>query len=757
MKIKHRALALILSAIMVLTYMPALAFAEPSGNWTLTQNDNEFRLFDEEDSVELTAWIENYDEDTAFEYRWFKDGDVYGDWQDYDGDYAQIYAEEPGEYVLEARETENPNSYDDVTFNVRAWHVSDWDEYFTDIGESITLDAEPEGDIVGTVSYQWQKENPETGNLENLSGKTTATLTVSAGGEYRCIVTETVDDNHSWEQYYEAYVDASCEREWWAEGKREELALVSGEAILEVEIEEEDYFSGTYTYSWRKLNESSGKYEPITGSGRVLTVDSTGEYRCFIKDQEGNYDVVIFVVNKWTVKPAESYIEIFSDGEAELKLDFEGETPEGITYQWFKGEEDDGELAEISGETSDTITVSVGGCYTCRVYFYDEDGALDYRSVLFDVYKLDKTWKAYPKDENENIELKVGKTVTLETVVEGNYDSLSYQWCRVEWDDSIGDDTDIEIAGACDKTYTTAKSGKYACIIDDGISEEPERVIFWVSDEEIVEKGVHYYLIDNQSVAVSTWEGSIRGAVSIRSSVKFSDGKTYPVTVIESFQDCTGMTSVTLPSTLTTISSDAFCNTGLKSITVPASVSYIGEHALGYNVNYSDAGSHYTTVPGFTIFGKTGSAAQTYAKANGFTFRDLAAEQAAAAKAKADAEAKAREALRQGTPDNSLPKVKLNKPAAKKTSITVKWKKLTKKQLKKSKATHYEIWVSESSTYPAGATTKETIVKKSKSKWTCKGLKKNTRYFIRIRAIKNVGGVKHAGEWKQRTIKTKKK
>ena len=125
--------------------------------------------------------------------------------------------------------------------------------------------------------------------------------------------------------------------------------------------------------------------------------------------------------------------------------------------------------------------------------------------------------------------------------------------------------------------------------------------------------------------------------------------------------------------------------------------------------------------------------------------------------AKAAAAAKAAEEDRQGIRDGSLPKVKIKKPAAKKTSIKVKWTKLTKKQLKKSKATHYEIWVSEIPGYPAGAATKEKIVKKSKSSWTCKGLKKNKKYYVKVRAIKYVGGKKHVGAWKKTTIKTKKK
>ena len=121
------------------------------------------------------------------------------------------------------------------------------------------------------------------------------------------------------------------------------------------------------------------------------------------------------------------------------------------------------------------------------------------------------------------------------------------------------------------------------------------------------------------------------------------------------------------------------------------------------------------------------------------------------------AAARAAAAARDGVYDPSIPKVKVSNPAAKKSNITAKWKKLTKKQLKKSKATHYEIWVSANPTFPAGPETKEKIVKKSKAKVKVSGLKKKTKYYVRVRAIKYVGGVKHVGAWKQKTIKTKKK
>lgn len=124
---------------------------------------------------------------------------------------------------------------------------------------------------------------------------------------------------------------------------------------------------------------------------------------------------------------------------------------------------------------------------------------------------------------------------------------------------------------------------------------------------------------------------------------------------------------------------------------------------------------------------------------------------------KAEEAAAKKKAAREGTIGAGMPKVKLKKLSAKKNKITIKWTKLTSKQIKKSKATSYEIWVSASSKYPEGATTKEKILKKSKASWTCGGLKKNTKYYVKIRAIKYVKGAKVTGKWKQKTIKTKKK
>ncbi|MBE5808599.1 MAG: leucine-rich repeat domain-containing protein [Clostridiales bacterium] len=79
----------------------------------------------------------------------------------------------------------------------------------------------------------------------------------------------------------------------------------------------------------------------------------------------------------------------------------------------------------------------------------------------------------------------------------------------------------------------------------------------------------------------------------------------------EAFYRNTSIESVVLDSKVQTIGARAFAYSSLKSITIPASVRTIADDA-------------FLGCSGLVIYGKTGSAAETFAKKKGFTFRGSA-------------------------------------------------------------------------------------------------------------------------------------
>lgn len=81
------------------------------------------------------------------------------------------------------------------------------------------------------------------------------------------------------------------------------------------------------------------------------------------------------------------------------------------------------------------------------------------------------------------------------------------------------------------------------------------------------------------------------------------------------FQNCRKLEQLTISEGVTTIGGQAFHNCErIKRVVIPASVNSIGQYALGY---YTFA---YYKVEDFVILGTAGSAAETYAKNNGFAF-----------------------------------------------------------------------------------------------------------------------------------------
>ena len=99
-----------------------------------------------------------------------------------------------------------------------------------------------------------------------------------------------------------------------------------------------------------------------------------------------------------------------------------------------------------------------------------------------------------------------------------------------------------------------------------------------------VSNGIYYQITGNNTVSVTFKNNDYNnysGNVIIPTTVSINN-KTYQVTEIgyNAFKDCKGLTSVTIPSTVTKIASQAFANSGLTSLSLPNGLLYIGSAAF---------------------------------------------------------------------------------------------------------------------------------------------------------------------------------
>ena len=80
------------------------------------------------------------------------------------------------------------------------------------------------------------------------------------------------------------------------------------------------------------------------------------------------------------------------------------------------------------------------------------------------------------------------------------------------------------------------------------------------------------------------------------------------------FYGCKALKRADMPSTLLSIAQSAFANTGLKIVSIPPSVTSVGDYAVGYNYNDST----FTAVEDFEICAVPGSKGAAYASSGSF-------------------------------------------------------------------------------------------------------------------------------------------
>ncbi len=371
------------------------------------------------------------------------------------------------------------------------------------------------------------------------------------------------------------------------------------------------------------------------------------------------------------------------------------------------------------------------------VTYYLQAKGYDNDAISFQVKVYDASWLAEAEYDEFDYE---GEPVTLR--VEFGEDDIIPDSITYRWFDPSG----VEIQNNNEDALTVSVPGIYRCEVSDG--SVTQTVEFNVRLAPIIQNNLYFYHYEGGVYVSQLPDGDensmVKGSVVIPATITFKDNVARPVVGIDDggFAGATLMTSVSIPASVTEICEDAFVNTGLNSITIPATVKKIYDKSVGFTSRYDEEKDDnvYTPVPGFVIFGKTGSEAQRYASENGITFRDLEAEEAA------------RRAAAQPKEIQDLPVVKIAKPKAGKKKATVKWKKVTKKNLKKIQGIEIQV----ASDPGFSQIVKSATAGKKKTSKVVKGLKPKTTYWVRIRAFKNAADGKHVSAWKVKKVKIKK-
>ena len=114
-------------------------------------------------------------------------------------------------------------------------------------------------------------------------------------------------------------------------------------------------------------------------------------------------------------------------------------------------------------------------------------------------------------------------------------------------------------------------------------------LLFWAlipistfADAVLVD-GLYYNLSESSAEVTKMPEGKYSGDIIIPEKVKGNDGVEYVVTSLGAscFEDCSGLTSITIPSSVTSLGAEcfSFCS-GLTSITIPSSVTSLDSYCF---------------------------------------------------------------------------------------------------------------------------------------------------------------------------------
>jgi len=339
-----------------------------------------------------------------------------------------------------------------------------------------------------TLSYQWQRQALGTGSYSNVSGATSATLSLTGltnlgnnQDSYRCVVSGT--DNASSVTSSAATLTAPAPvitigTQPTAQTSSNQTATFSVVASVTA--------GATLSYQWQRQALGTGSYAALSGqtsatlslTGLTNAGNNSDNYRCVVSATDGATNVTSTAAALTVPVPV---ISITAQPEAQSTTDtaayavysVSATVTNGATlsYQWQR-QPSGGSFSNISGQTSSTLTLTGltyasnnGDNYRCVVSATDNASSVTSSSAGLTVTQTPAiTITSQPSNQTASsgaATFSVTATITLSA-------TLSYQWQK----QSLGTGSYANVSGATSAslsltglTYSGNNGDNYRCLV----------------------------------------------------------------------------------------------------------------------------------------------------------------------------------------------------------------------------------------------------------------------------------------------------
>ncbi|KAL1278704.1 hypothetical protein QQF64_025377 [Cirrhinus molitorella] len=307
-----------------------------------------------------------------------------------------------------------------------------WRLSYSEIGETVTLRCDIDGEGVTSWWYSWYKGGSSY-IVSDQQEHTFSPVIESDAGKYSCYGVERGGSRRS--QHSDAVTLTVSERPKAKVTIKPDQHVFSGETVtLRCDIDTEGVTS--WQYSWYKDSSGSVFSELQEHTFRSVIESHAGKYSCYGVERGGSHsshisDAVTLTVSerpkaKVTIKPAQ---HVFSGETVTLRCDIDGEGVTSWQYSWYRG----GSsyiVSELQEHTFSPVIESDAGKYSC--YGVERGGSR--RSQHSDAVTLTVSVPTAVLSISPQKWLTEGDPVTLICEVNGSSTGWTFSWYTVSSD-----------------------------------------------------------------------------------------------------------------------------------------------------------------------------------------------------------------------------------------------------------------------------------------------------------------------------------